>query len=135
VVCPDGFESPGEPLVVAVRSQTSNAKRPVHQATCVPLKRTVVIGVRVNDGPNLPVMYLGHEIARTDSFGAAHAVIQVSAGEPFRVTLDTSSNPALRPANPSAELSVGEGDDIVVFEPKVAPEKKPTRRMRRPTRL
>jgi hypothetical protein len=94
-----------------------------------------VISVRVDDGPNLPVLYLGHEIARTDAFGAAHALIQVPPGEPFRLTLDTSSNPALRPASPSAELAVGEADDIVVFEPKVAPEKKAARRVRRPTRL
>jgi hypothetical protein len=80
--------------------------------------RSLVISVRAPNGPDLPLKYLGKEIARTDANGAAHALLKVAPGESFNLVLDTSAPEAqqLRPQNPELRVTVPERDDIVVFE-------------------
>ncbi len=122
VTCPPEYQSPATPLLVSLRRGFERGNRPVYDATCVPLKRTVVVSVRLEDGPGLPIVYLGKEVARTDASGAAHVLLHVEPDEPFRLLVDTSE-PGLesfRPQNPSAELSVGHTDDLLVFEQKMS---------------
>jgi hypothetical protein len=85
--------------------------------------RSVVVAVKSENGPNLPVMYLNRPVARTDAAGAAHFLLQMAPGAQFVVTLDTSENAKLKPANPSKPFTVGQNDDIFVFEQKFETEK------------
>ena len=50
--------------------------------------RRVVVAVKAENGPNLPVMYLNHAITRTDPSGAARFVLDVAPGAQFKVTLE-----------------------------------------------
>jgi hypothetical protein len=127
VKCPKDYQSPAAPLLISLRHQVQSERRAVYEMTCIPVKRTVVVGVRADNGPNLPVIYLGQNVARTDASGAAHVLLSVVPGEPFRLTIDTSEagNESLRPVNPSAEFAVGPADDLLVFEQKMSLAPKP----------
>jgi hypothetical protein len=122
VSCPSDFEAPAVPLIISLRKNAEPSKRPVYQAACTPLRRTVVVGVRAENGPNLRVLYLGEEVARTDRLGAAHVLLRVAPGETFRITLDTSDNPRIRPLNPSSEYTVGTSDELFLFDAKLTVE-------------
>lgn len=139
VVCPTDYEPPAGPVIISLRKNSDPEKRPVYQTACAPLRRTVIVGVRAENGPELPVVYLGEQVARTDRLGAAHLLIRVAPGEAFRVSLDTSGNPALRPQNPSATYTVSASDELLLFDPKLtveAPKPPPPRPARRlPTEL
>jgi hypothetical protein len=101
---------------VLLRPIAERGKRPEYHVLCPPLTRNLVLAVRASNGPNLPVRYLGKEIARTDSAGAAHALLKVSPGDTLTLTLDTSENAALMPQQPELKVTVPERDDIVVFD-------------------
>ncbi len=132
VRCPAQFQSPAQPLVVSLHRSAAGAKDAIYTAICVPLKRTVVVAVRFEGGPGFPVQYLDTEVARTDESGAAHFLVQAVPGEPFRVTIKTRElDEDLRPVDPSAELSVGAADDIVVFDQRMS---RVTKRVARPAR-
>jgi hypothetical protein len=122
VTCPKEYNSPANPLFISLRRGFENGSRPVYDATCVPAKRTVVVGVKLDDGPDLPIMYLGQQVARTDASGAAHVLLHVEADEPFRLTIDTNEpgRENVRPQNPSTDLAVGQADDILIFEQKMS---------------
>lgn len=133
VTCPREYQSPSSPLLVSLRRDVDPTKTPVYEVTCVPIQRTAVVAVRLDSGPHLPIVYLGQVVARTDASGAAHVLVSVAPGEPFRLTVDTSENEYLRPQYPSVELSVGESDDLLVFEQKmsvVEPKAPPPPKMR-----
>jgi hypothetical protein len=117
VRCPSRFQSPVAPLLISLHRNAPGAPNPVYSATCVPLKRTVVVAVRLEGGAHLPIYYLDEEVARTDESGAAHFLVEAAPGEPFRIAIHTRDiDPDLRPIDPTAELSVGTSDDIVLFE-------------------
>lgn len=120
VRCPKEFQSPVQPMLISLHQNAEGAKNPVYGATCVPLKRTAVVAVRLLGGAGLPIYYLDQEVARTDESGAAHFIVHAVPGEPFRVVVKTQEiDEDLRPVDPSAELSVGPADDIVLFEQKL----------------
>ena len=77
--------------------------------------RRVVVGIRAEGGPNLPVVFLGNVVARTDSSGAAHFALDVKPGEQFEVQLKTDENPKLLPKNPGRSFVMPPRDDVVVF--------------------
>jgi hypothetical protein len=132
--CPEGHRSPKEPLRVVLKP-LAEQKRPEFRVSCQPLKRSMVLTVRTQHGADLPVRYLGKEIARTDSSGAAHALLEVTPGESVTVTLDTSAreHAQLMPQNPELKTVVPERDEIVIFDqafmlPKPPPQKRVRRR-------
>ncbi|HET7538714.1 MAG TPA: hypothetical protein VFK05_02545 [Polyangiaceae bacterium] len=117
VRCPSEFQSPVEPLLISLHQSSGGASSAVYGATCVPLKRSVVVAVRLEGGAGLPIYYLDEEVARSDESGAAHFVVKAVPGEPFRIAVHTREvDEDLRPIDPTAELSVGASDDIVLFE-------------------
>ena len=117
VSCPAGFESP-PPIPVALRRLSSGSRAPVFDARCTPTVRTVVVGIRADNGPNLPVMYLGHEVARTDASGAAHVALTVRANEQVALSLDTGGarEARLRPENPTLTFVAKDRDDFVALD-------------------
>lgn len=139
VACPAGFEAPAASLKVAIRRGTEGEPGPHFDARCAPMVRTVVVGVRTEHGPDLPVVYLGREVARTDSSGAALVALSVKPGEHVSLTLDTDAVRAgqkLAPENPTLTFVARDADDFVTLDQKFAVEKprpKPSRRVPRPS--
>jgi len=122
VKCPAGFQSPSEAIAVSLRRLSASSRAPTFMARCAPLTRTIVVGIRAENGPNLPVTYLGKEIGRTDAWGAAHVVLTVKANEQVTLGLDTKSDadkrPKLRPESPTLTFVAKDKDDFVVLEQK-----------------
>jgi hypothetical protein len=91
-----------------------------YYVACPPSLRRMVVAVRADNGPNLPVLNLGKELARTDANGAATIVMQSHPNESFDLTLGTTEkgNERIRPQNPSASFTMRSVDDIVTFDQK-----------------
>jgi hypothetical protein len=120
VSCPQGYASPDRPVQVILRRLADPAKSPEYFASCPPSTRTVVVAVRADNGPSVPVTYLGREVARTDHSGAAHVMLKLQPGEQFELTLDTTdkAHEGLRPQNPVESFVVGPRDDVFTFDQK-----------------
>jgi hypothetical protein len=123
VKCPDTFQSPTKPLVLKLTRLADKTKIPEYGVSCPPMLRKVVVAVKAENGPFLPVVYLNRQITKTDASGAAHFALEVAPGAQFNVTLDTSDNSRLKPVSPSKPFTVGQTDDILVFEQKFDVEK------------
>jgi hypothetical protein len=134
VKCPAGFQSPTKPLSVALRKTADPGTKPEYQVDCPPVTRSVVVAVRADSGPNLPVMYQGKEIVRTDQSGAAHLLLNVPPNQMFQLQLGTDGDDAkdLRPQNPTATFEVKNEDAVLIFDQKFAVERKRPRYTGRP---
>ena len=121
VRCPDGYTSPAKPLAVRL---TRASATPEFRVSCPPSMRHVVLAIKTENGPNLPVMYLGKAVAKTDASGAAHVAIDLPPGTGFTVALDTTDAPKIKPQMPNKPFTVGQSDDIYVWEQKFEVEKK-----------
>jgi hypothetical protein len=135
VQCPEGYKSPAAPVTVTLRHLAEENKSPSYRAACPPTVRTVVVGITADKGPNLPVLYLGSEVARTDVTGAAHVLLRIAPGESFSLTLSTAGKgaEALRPKDPVATFAVGDQDEVFVFNPHFTVERR-VRLVSRPAR-
>ena len=116
VKCPDQFQSPSKPLTIRLTRFADKTKVPEYGAQCPPALRRVVVAVKADNGPNLPVVYLNHVITRTDVSGAAHFALEVAPGSQFQVTLDTQENPKMKPPSPSRPFTAPAHDEILVFD-------------------
>lgn len=118
VQCPSGSRESQQLLAVALRPWTDPSRRPEYLAACRPELRSIVVAVRAQNGPNLPLRYLGREIARTDAQGTAHGLLQLPPNQIAKLVLDTSApeHRWLRPRNPELKLSVPDHDDVVLFD-------------------
>lgn len=126
--CPEGYRAQDAELSVLLREPQAQERPPEFSLACHPLTRTLVVAVRADRGANLPLRYLGEELARTDASGATHALVHAKPGDALTLTLDTSAEPQLMPQHPELKLSVPDHDDLVVFnqafkQPK--PKRKP----------
>ncbi|HEY4014110.1 MAG TPA: hypothetical protein VGM06_12280 [Polyangiaceae bacterium] len=115
--CPEGFVATGKAADVVLHALEDPTRKPEYDVECRPLRRTIVVVVRADRGPNLPVMYLGREVARTDDSGAAHALLDVPASEDVEISLSTvdAANQRLRPQNPSMKFFASDPSDLKVF--------------------
>jgi hypothetical protein len=118
VKCPADYESPAKPLTVSLRRFAPGSLPPKFETRCPPALRSLVVGLRADNGPNLPVTYLGRTVARTDASGAALFVLRVKPADPIQITINTSEPGAemLRPQNPNLTLVGGEKDDYIVLD-------------------
>jgi hypothetical protein len=118
IKCPADYESPSKPLTVSLRRFAPGSPPPKFETRCPPAVRTMVVGLRAENGPNLPVTYLGRTVARTDGSGAALFVVHVKPSEPVEITLSTSESGAemLRPQNPTLTFVAKDKDDYVVLD-------------------
>jgi len=100
--------------------------RPEYTVDCPKAARTIVVAVRADSGPNLPVMFLNREVARTDVSGAAHVLLEVPPNQMFSLQLSTAADDAkdLRPQNPTATFEVKQEDAVFVFDQKFKQERK-----------
>jgi hypothetical protein len=125
VQCPQGLQSPAKPIRVTLR-KLADSKRPEFSALCAPSSQVVVVAVRAEGGPNLPVLYLGNEIGRTDASGAANVALRLPPNESFELKLGTTEpdGKMLQPENPVASFTVKDRDEILQFEQKFSRLKK-----------
>jgi hypothetical protein len=135
VQCPPGHQNP-KPTSVTLRRISDPSKRPEYQVACPPQTRTVVVAVRADEGPNLPVVFLGRELTRTDASGAAHLTLRMRPDESFQLMLKTSDSEEgsrLRPQDPVATFRVKHHDEVMTFNQEFKVERRPTRWVGRPT--
>ncbi len=135
VRCPEGFVSPSDAVRVPLRSAVSldrNAQATGIETTvqCPPDQRVAAVIVRTPSRPNLPVMYQGREVTRTDPQGVAHMIFKVRPRDVLAFRIDTTGQPQLRPASPTFTVATRDADDVYVstlnFEETAAP--RPARR-------
>jgi len=130
VKCPQGFASPTKPVTVVLKRLADPKKHPEYFVTCPPTTRMVVVAVRAEGGPNLPVMHLGREVARTDASGAAHVLLRLRPDEQFdlQIRTDEPGNERLRPKSPQEAFFMKAKDDVLTFDQKFTLEKLPPRK-------
>jgi hypothetical protein len=116
VKCPDTYASPEKPVVVGLRHLAAGSPQPTFRVECQALIHTVVIGLRTDNGPNLPVVRLNQVVGQTDAFGAAHILLEASTGEQISLLLKTPEN--LRPQNPTLTFIASDHDELVLLEQK-----------------
>jgi len=122
VRCPPTHEQP-KPVPVALR-RFEGGKIAEYSVRCAPLVRRAVVGIRAENGPNLPVVFLGSVVARTDASGAAHFALDVKPGETFEVELKTDGQPKLLPKNPTRVFVMPPRDELLLFSQTFNGEKK-----------
>jgi hypothetical protein len=127
VRCPADFSSPTKGVSVYLHRLSDKTKVPEYNALCPPTTRKLVVSIRAENGPNLPVLYLGKPVARTDASGAAHILLTMKPGDQFELQLDTSEkgNERLRPKMPTGTFAMRQRDDLQSFDQKFFLEKIP----------
>jgi hypothetical protein len=123
VTCPEGFQTPQRPVSIRL-TRLEKPKIPEYAVQCPPSMRRVVVAVRAENGPHLPVMYLDKPVTRTDASGAASFALEVPPGTKFTVALSTIEHKDLRPINPSRLFEVSQQDDVFLFDQRFDAEKK-----------
>lgn len=118
VKCPEGYASPEKTVDVGITELAAGSPAPLFEARCTALAHSLVVAIRAENGPNLPVVYLGKELARTDAEGVAHVVLKLPPGETASLRLDTSAAPALKPQNPELLFKASNRDEMVMLEQK-----------------
>jgi hypothetical protein len=113
--CPASYMPERMVVSVTLRRLHASRKLPTYRVDCQSATRTAVVAVRATNGADLPVMYLGREVARTDSSGVAHVALTLKPGERFELGLDTTGKP-LVPKSPRAVFVAGSEDELVFFE-------------------
>jgi hypothetical protein len=122
VTCPPGHQQSTGAILIRLTRVVGDAI-PTYAVSCPPLRRKVVVAVRAENGPYLPVKYLNKVVATTDAGGAAHFALEIEPGT-FSVQLDTTERKDLSPASPGRILSVGQRDDVLVLDQKFEVKKK-----------
>lgn len=115
VQCPSPLRSPARPVVV--RRLDIQGGEAEHSVKCEETRRTLVVAVRADKGPDLPILYLGGEVGRTDRSGAAHVKIDADTHERVELTLSTMGGDmvGVHPQNPVAVFEPAEHDEVKEF--------------------
>ena len=144
VVCPDGYRPPREMPALTLRRFTGldpqAAARGVEVTIeCLPAERIAALVLKTGQ-PDLPVLAQGREVARTDAAGVAHAMVSLPPNSTFRVVLDTSEKPTLRPQHPATTFTLADADDIFLVDQRFEvdepePVAKPVKKKKRVRRV
>lgn len=130
VACPEKFEPASQLDFDLVVRRTVEERVPEFVARCVPSQRRALVAVRTTNGPDLPIVHMGKEIARTDAAGAATVVLDVHPGDDVELVLDTHARPKVHPQNPALAFKASNRDDaVVVLEQVFTIDRAPARRI------
>jgi hypothetical protein len=129
VVCPEGTTVFEKELTTTLRAYADD-RVPELLARCAPNERELTVVALFENGAGLPIQHRLKTLAVTDRDGVAHFALRGKPGETFRLLIDTSTQPGLRPANPGASLTIGGREDAQVLErafilPKPTPRPRP----------
>ena len=129
VRCPAGHRTLKPTLMVTLRANSDPTRRPEYRAECRPELRTLVVAIRAQNAPGVPVLHLGKEVARTDARGAAHTRLRLHPNESVELRLDThaADHRRLRPKSPGFSYTMPDRDEVVLFDQPFALEKKQPR--------
>jgi hypothetical protein len=116
ISCPSGYLSPKQEIPITLRRLAEHAKVPEYTASCPPTMRTVVVVIRADNGPNLPIRYRGKTLGRTDASGAFTWVERFPPDEQVNIEIDTSERERLRPVCPKKTFRVKQEDDVVAID-------------------
>ncbi|HTV22994.1 MAG TPA: hypothetical protein VMG12_30095 [Polyangiaceae bacterium] len=117
--CPGASGAPGSDaeLILPGVSAASADEAPALRLTCAAASRDAVVLVHAAGGASsLPVKVDGVVVGQTDALGFAHVHVRTSSRAQFEVSLDTSSNPGLSPANPAQRFELDRTDELFVFD-------------------
>lgn len=127
VACPAGYETPKSPVPVPLR-RLSEGRAAEYSAKCPPSFRKVVVVIRADNGPYVPVMYLNQMVARTDASGSATFLANVKPAEQLEFMLQTSADKAFErhePVDPKVGYLVQPTDEVVVLSQEFKVKPKP----------
>lgn len=115
VQCPPPLRSPARPVVVRRLDIQGGAVE--HAVKCEPTRRTLLVAVRADRGPDLPILFLGSEIGRTDQSGAAHIKLDADIHERVELALSTAGGEmvGVHPQNPVAAFEPSDHDEMREF--------------------
>lgn len=100
---------------------------------CTPNERELAVVARFENGAGLPIQHRLKTLAVTDSDGVAHFTLRGKPGETFELVINTASQPGLRPASPSAQLTISGHEDAQLLDRSFSlPPAKPRPRARGP---
>jgi hypothetical protein len=117
--CPgtSGAPAASAELLLPGAPSASADETPALRLACPPTMRDAVVLVHASGGAaSLPVKLDGAVIGHTDSLGFAHVHVRAGAPAEFDVSLDTSAEPALSPANPTQHFQLAHADELFVFD-------------------
>lgn len=123
IACPDGYAAPASVTKVTVRRAS---KVPELDIPCKSYEHAVLVAFKTSGAVNVPILYLGREIARTDEAGYALVELEPKVGETLAFTLDTSANEKhkhLRPQSPQRTVQVPDGEEVFTIEQKFVEER------------
>ena len=127
VKCPDGYRQPAAMPILTLRRfkglDPAAAGIKVN-IECPPAERLAALVLKAGRS-DLPVLAQGREVARTDADGVAHALMSMPPNSTFRVVIDTSQQPDLRPQSPATTLTVADADEIFLIDQQFQQESPP----------
>jgi hypothetical protein len=141
VECPEGFLTENRPAHLRlVRTRPAigpEAPAPlVWTGLCRRAEREIALMVHTDALSDLPVIVNGVALTRTNADGNAHVLLTLAHDvASVHVSLDTSSDPRLKPENPARVFAASDTDGLLVFDPAVARARstpKTARPVRRP---
>jgi len=124
IKCPEPYTSPAKPITVGLRHLDPGSPAPRFEAACTRQTHSVLIGLRAENGPDLPIVRLGQVIGKTDQAGTAHLLLETNPSETITLKLDTSGNDMLRPESPNLTFVSKNIDEFVLLEQKFLVKKK-----------
>lgn len=134
VRCPADYVSPVKPIGAGLR-RIANGKLPEYETSCPPAIRHLVVAVRADNGPNIPVRILDRIVGRTDVNGAFTYALPLRPGDGVELMLDTTGIDRITPKSPTTSIVMKSYDDVVTFDQKfqwAAPPPPPMRHINIP---
>ncbi len=131
--CPEGYRPTEESKTLRLhhfQSLDPTVQAGLHmRVNCIPEQRRAVFVIRTGQ-PNLPILLDGQVVARTNELGVAHVVREATPNTSFRLKVDTSGNPRLRPQEPGMQFVLAAHDEVFAWDQHFEVER-PRRRVRR----
>lgn len=118
VRCPEQYVSPERPIVVGLRQMSKGSPTPRFETECMPMSHTVVVGIRAESAPHVPVLHLHEVVGETDEHGFAHVLLEVAPNVTVSLELDTANHAMLRPQSPTLTFLANDRDEMVLLEQK-----------------
>lgn len=117
LACPSGAATKDAQLILPGAPSSSSEEAPALRLACPAVAHDAVVLVHASgDASSLPVKLDGAVVGHTDSLGFAHVHVRAGAPAAFDISLDTSANPTLSPANPTQHFQIERGDELFVFD-------------------
>ena len=117
VKCPAAYYSPERGARIALR-HLDHGLAARFEVECLARVHQVVVGLRAENGPHLPILRLKNVVGQTDEAGVAHVLLEAAPNEQLALTLDTSGNKHLQPQNPTLDISTGNSDELLLVSQK-----------------